>query len=246
MNSKAKQQPTKIIDTIKSISSKDIASTAVAITAINEEEQASLFECLQKIDRESLKKEKSDEAKRSSNDKERREARFIARLKESLKKIKNEQIDIKTRFYNAKALCLADVQTDVDGMLTQFASLESFIGDLEVLTCLARKKQAEILASIKTQGLSTEGAAKRLDIDPKFAERLYTFHGFIRKYPNLVFSGYSFESLLTYKRAIEKEAEQDDNFCCKLETDIAIVFEGENEDALLEETTMELATASVD
>uniref|UniRef100_A0A1I8IZ36 Endonuclease-reverse transcriptase n=1 Tax=Macrostomum lignano TaxID=282301 RepID=A0A1I8IZ36_9PLAT len=239
MNSKAKQQPTKIIDTIKSISSKDTASTAVVIAAINEEEQASLFECLQKTDRESLKKEKSDESKRSSNYKERREARFIARLKESLKKLKMSRLTLR------RALCLADVQTDVDGTLTQFASLESFIGDLEVLTCRARKKQAEILASIKTQGLST-GAAERLDIDPKFAERLYTFHGFITKYPNLVFSGYSFESLLTYKRAIEKEAEQDDNFCCKLETDITIVFQGEDEDALLEETTMELETASVD
>uniref|UniRef100_A0A1I8H9A9 Sigma70_r4 domain-containing protein n=1 Tax=Macrostomum lignano TaxID=282301 RepID=A0A1I8H9A9_9PLAT len=212
MASKAKQQPIKIINAIKSISSKDTASTAIAIAAISEEEQTSLFEVLRKVDQASATKERTEDAKRSENNKERREARFMARLKESLNNIRNEKFTVRTRFFDAKKLCMADVQGDEESMRRQFNDLQVFVKDLEVLGCLARRKQAEVLATLKKKlGVTTETVAKRLDIGIKFAERLCNFNSLISKFPNLVFSGYSFESLLTFKTVIEREAAQDEN-----------------------------------
>uniref|UniRef100_A0A1I8GQ52 Endonuclease-reverse transcriptase n=1 Tax=Macrostomum lignano TaxID=282301 RepID=A0A1I8GQ52_9PLAT len=165
----------------------------------------------------SIRKERSEKEKSCTQDKEDRKARFLARLKQKINSIKNEQLVIKTRFSEAKNLCMGPVQADVDGKRLQFNTLEMFIAEIETLSCLARKKQAEVLAELKNQlGVSTEVAAKRLDIGIKFAERLFTFHNLMRKYPNLALTGYSMETLLAFKKTIEKEADQDDNFCSKL------------------------------
>uniref|UniRef100_A0A1I8HVZ7 HTH psq-type domain-containing protein n=1 Tax=Macrostomum lignano TaxID=282301 RepID=A0A1I8HVZ7_9PLAT len=184
-------------------------------------------------------KERSEEAKRVDVENERRDVRFIAKLKETMNNIRKEEIVIQTRFNNARELCTADVPDDEESMRTQYINLDFFIADVEVLGCLAKKKQAEVFAKYKNKfGLTTEETARRLDTPVKFGQRLFTFHGLLTKFPNILFSGYSMETLLTFKKTIEKEEFNDENFRCKLETEFTIIWEGEDEDerSLLEET----------
>uniref|UniRef100_A0A1I8GFN6 Transcriptional regulator n=1 Tax=Macrostomum lignano TaxID=282301 RepID=A0A1I8GFN6_9PLAT len=67
----------------------------------------------------------------------------MARLKESLNNIRNEEIVVRTRFFDAKKLSMAYVQGDEKRMRRQFNELKVFVKDLEVLGCLARRKQAK-------------------------------------------------------------------------------------------------------
>lgn len=129
----------------------------------------------------------------------------------------------------------------------RFSRLEGFVEQLGVLSCLARSKQAEAVATLKERfGLSTEGAAKHLKIEPEFARRLVTFHQLMAKFKMLAFTGYSFETLVKYKKWIEQKADENEDFHCKLEVDVTVEFEGENDDELMEAVTDQLESSGVD
>uniref|UniRef100_A0A1I8FQV7 Pinin_SDK_N domain-containing protein n=1 Tax=Macrostomum lignano TaxID=282301 RepID=A0A1I8FQV7_9PLAT len=114
----------KILSLIKSISSKDPSSTAIAISNVEDKEKAPLLKVLEQIDKSSEKKEKTANGRNLDIEKERREVRFIARLKEKMNSIhdRNEEIVIKTRFGNARNMCFGPVQADETSMRKQFTT----------------------------------------------------------------------------------------------------------------------------
>lgn len=90
-------QSSEIISAIKSISSKDMATSAIAVSQLSESEREDLLARLKKIDSEALKKEKSEAKKSADGDKAARTARFLANLEVRVNNIRNEKVFVKTR-----------------------------------------------------------------------------------------------------------------------------------------------------
>uniref|UniRef100_A0A1I8FXA3 DUF4200 domain-containing protein n=1 Tax=Macrostomum lignano TaxID=282301 RepID=A0A1I8FXA3_9PLAT len=245
-SSSDRKRPSKIVASIKSISAKDQASSAVAISRMPPAEQDLLLKQLVKIESESEEREKK-EKKKEATDKSQRESRFIGRLIEKMRQVENERYTIKTRFDNAKEVCTTEVGAIEAQLINQFNHLESFISNLDVLGCFARKKQAEVVVTMREKlGLRIDAISQKLAIDVKFTQRLFTFSALISAYPALVISGYSFETLLTFKKPIEKLATEDENFRCLIERQITYDFEGEDDDTMLfDEDTISAATSEM-
>ena len=83
-----------IVRVIKSISSKDEATTGQAIGAIAESEKNTLVETLHRIDNAALKKEKNT---KKSEEKASEEGRFLGRLVEKINSVHQETVLVRTR-----------------------------------------------------------------------------------------------------------------------------------------------------
>ena len=217
------QRVSKIQEGLRTLQRKEQASITLAIDKLPPEAQHSLQTILNELNAKTNDPEKSVKQKK----KEESAAKFIGRIKAWLETVKDEKVIIKTDFNGCDQILCNDVSAEGNegSLLAQLAQLKRFIGDLEVLKALAVYKKGEIIERLKVLGLTNLQVAQKTGFSVNYVERLSNYFKFVQDYKMLIFSGYSFETVLKYKAAIEAEANGDLNFQARLTVDPTVSFD---------------------